>query len=212
MWNLWYLLFRSKLARRRPIIPPSLPAPQPVLQVAKWGNQHLQQHGLGSLVTLVFSLYYKYQLLRMFADQRHWEIQNHSVPTYGSMLYSWMCMEPRFLVMYATEWFGCFAVFYLTNNQKAEIIRTWHMKVLCSKECTAYRPLACGALSLFIMCYHMVVCNCVWSQEGKVLSSLRGAPLVNPLAWAHSTTCSSKSLSSCLCSILCWTDTKFYCF
>ena len=41
------------------------------------------------------------------------------------------------------------------------------MKVLCSKECTTYRPLACGALSLFIMCYHMVVCNRVSVVTGR---------------------------------------------
>jgi len=119
----------------------------------------------------------------MFADQRHWEIQNHSVSTYGNMLYSLMCTEPCFLVMYATEWFGCVLqsfIWQIIRKQKS--LRTWRMKVLCSKGCTSYRPLACGALSLFIMCYHMVVCNCVWSQEGEVLSSLRWAPLVNPLA------------------------------
>lgn len=126
------------------------------------------------------------------------------------MLYSWMCTEPCFLVMCATEWFGCVLqsfVWQIIRKQKS--LRTWRMKVLCSKECTAYRPLAFGALSLFIMCYNMVVCNRVQSQEGKVLSSLRWAPLVNPLAWAHSITCSSKSLFSCLCSILCWTKPNF---
>lgn len=46
-------------------------------------------------------------------------------------------------------------------------LRTWSKKFLCSNEFTAYRPLACGSLSLFIMCYHMVVCNHVRVVTGR---------------------------------------------
>lgn len=41
------------------------------------------------------------------------------------------------------------------------------MKFLCSKGFIAYRPLACGACSLFIMCYHMAVCNHVIVVTGR---------------------------------------------
>lgn len=87
---------------------------------------------------------------------------------------SWSCMLQNN--------FSVFVFFNLTYSQKVDItvnMRVWIF--LHGNRWATYRPIACSALSVFIMHYHMVVCNHLSVVTGRYTTLFpQWVQLVNP--------------------------------